>query len=119
ARIAAALDIEEAVGLAMRAKRATPTLIASIACWLACVAAHAIEPVPLTPPPNSALPTGPLGDAIRYGQSLTTNTRALASGYVGNGLVCSNCHLDAGRVAYAAPLAGLWASFRNIAGVAA
>src|SRR5438477_808406 len=93
----------------MRAKGST--LIASIACWLACVAAHAVEPVPLAPPPTSALPAGPLGDAISYGQSLITNTRALAGAYVGNGLVCSSCHLDAGRVAYAAPLAGLWGVF--------
>src|SRR5438876_5923115 len=64
----------------MRARRAASTLIASIACLLACVAAHAVEPVPLAPPPSSALPSGPLGDAIRYGQALITNTRALASG---------------------------------------
>jgi thiosulfate dehydrogenase len=95
----------------MRAWRRASTVIGCAACLLACVAAHAVEPVPLAPPPNSALPSGPLGDAIRYGQSLMTNTRTLASGYVGNGLVCSNCHLDAGRVAYSAPLAGLWGVF--------
>ncbi|HEY2818683.1 MAG TPA: cytochrome C, partial [Casimicrobiaceae bacterium] len=78
-----------------------------------CVAgsARAVETVPLKPPSNADIPKGPLGDAIRYGQSLITNTRALAGGYVGNGLTCANCHLDAGRVAYSAPLAGLWGVF--------
>ena len=85
--------------------------LTSACFFLASVAALAVESVPLAPPPNSALPQGPLGDAIRYGESLVTNTRALAGGYVGNGFVCSNCHLDAGRVAYAAPLAGLWGVF--------
>jgi thiosulfate dehydrogenase len=74
-------------------------------------AAHAAEPVPLSPPAATALPTGPLGDSVRYGQSLVTNTRALAARFVGNGLNCTNCHLDAGRVAYAAPFAGLWGVF--------
>jgi thiosulfate dehydrogenase len=74
-------------------------------------ATHAAGPVPLSPPAKTALPTGPLGDSIRYGQSLVTNTRAVAAAFVGNGLTCTNCHLDAGRVAYAAPLAGLWGVF--------
>ena len=83
-----------------------------VAIFIACAGmANAAEPVPLSPPPKTALPTGPLGDAIRYGQSLVTNTRTVASAFVGNGLNCSNCHLDAGRVAYAAPLAGLTGVF--------
>ena len=87
-------------------------LIPLIASFIACVSvAHAAEPVPLSPPATTALPAGPLGDSIRYGQSLVTNTRALAAGFVGNGLTCTNCHLDAGRVAYAAPFAGLWGVF--------
>jgi len=73
--------------------------------------AHAMETVPLTPPSNADMPKGPLGDAIRIGQSVVTNTRAVAAPFVGNGLTCANCHLDAGRVAYAAPLAGLWGVF--------
>ena len=78
-----------------------------------CVAgsAHAIEAVPLKPPSNAEIPNGPLGDAIRYGQTLVTNTRTLEGGFVGNGLTCANCHLEAGRVACAAKLAGLWGVF--------
>ena len=88
-------------------RRSIP-LIASFIAFASV--AQAAEPVPLSPPAKTALPTGPLGDSIRYGQSLVTNTRALP-GFVGNGLTCANCHLDAGRVAYAAPLAGLWGVF--------
>ena len=73
--------------------------------------AHALEPVPLKPPSNAEIPKGALGDAIRDGLSLMTNTRARAGAYVGNGLACTNCHLDAGRAADAAPLAGLWGVF--------
>src|SRR5437588_9088598 len=87
-------------------------LIALVAPVIACVsAAHAGEPVALSPPAKTAVPSGPLGDSIRYGQSLVTNTRALVTPFVGNGLNCTNCHLDAGRVAYAAPFAGLWGVF--------
>jgi len=73
--------------------------------------AQAGEIVPLKPPSSSDIPKGALGDAIRDGQSLITNTRTLAGPFVGNGLTCANCHLDGGRVAYAAPLAGLWGVF--------
>ena len=83
-----------------------------IASFIACTSvAHAADPVPLSPPATTALPAGPLGDSVRYGQSLVTNTRALATGSVGNGLNCSNCHLDGGRAAYAAPFVGLWGVF--------
>ena len=83
-----------------------------IASFIACTSvAHAADPVPLSPPATTALPAGPLGDSVRYGQSLVTNTRALATGFVGNGLNCSNCHLDGGRAAYAAPFVGLWGVF--------
>jgi thiosulfate dehydrogenase len=94
--------------LSARARWLAPLIASFIAC---ASVAHAAEPVPLSPPAATALPTGPLGDSVRYGQSLVTNTRALAARFVGNGLNCTNCHLDAGRVAYAAPLAGLWGVF--------
>ena len=55
-------------------------------------------------PPNSALPSGPLGDKIRRGQAIFIDPGKNAPAYVGNTLKCSNCHLDAGRVANAAPL---------------
>jgi thiosulfate dehydrogenase len=69
------------------------------------------QTVPLSPPAPTAIPTGPLGQAIQYGQRIVTDTQATAKGYVGNGLRCANCHLDGGRTAYAAPLVGLTGLF--------
>ena len=66
--------------------------------------------VPFIPPSAADAPDDPLGEAIRLGEKLMTNTATHAPQYVGNGLVCSNCHLDAGRKAGAAPL---WAAFVN------
>lgn len=65
---------------------------------------------PFTPPSAAAAPDDQYGNAVRLGEKLMRNTAAQAPGYVGNGLVCSNCHLDAGRKAGAAPL---WAAFVN------
>jgi len=67
------------------------------------------ERTAFTPPAETAIPAGPDGDAIRRGRAIFTQTRAEAPAYVGNGLVCSNCHLDAGRTANAAPM---WANGR-------
>ncbi len=69
-------------------------------------------PVPLAPPPASAIPAGPRGDAIRLGRTIVSETQTSpVKGYLGNGLTCANCHLDAGRQAYAAPLVGLTGLF--------
>ena len=67
--------------------------------------------VPLSPPASTAIPDGPLGEAIRYGQRIMADTGAAAPAYVGNALKCANCHLDGGRTAYAAPLVGLTGLF--------
>lgn len=67
--------------------------------------------VPLSPPSIGSIPEGPLGDAIRFGQRIVTDTQATAKQYVGNVLTCSNCHLDAGRTAQAAPFVGLTGLF--------
>lgn len=63
------------------------------------------------PPAESAIPAGPGGDAIRRGQAIFTATSAHAGRYVGNGMTCSNCHLDAGRKADAAPMWAAWVSY--------
>jgi thiosulfate dehydrogenase len=91
-------------------------IVAIIAAWLLAPRVHAADaviatPVPLNPPAVSAMPGGPLGDAIRQGQRIITDTQAAAKAYVGNGLTCTNCHIDAGRTAYAAPLVGLTGLF--------
>jgi thiosulfate dehydrogenase len=67
--------------------------------------------VPLTIPGDSSLQQGPLGDAVRYGERIVNDTQAVVAAYAGNGLTCSNCHINGGRVAYAAPFAGLTGDF--------
>ncbi len=60
------------------------------------------------PPPDSAIPAGPFGDAVRLGQKIFTDPSAYAAPFVGNKLHCSNCHLQAGRQAGSSPL---WAAY--------
>ena len=88
---------------------------AIVAAWVLAPQAQAADatsaPVPLNPPAASARPSGPLGEAIRLGQRIVTDAQATAKAYVGNGLTCANCHIDAGRTAYATPLAGLTGLF--------
>lgn len=69
------------------------------------------DPVPLKPPAESSIPKGPQGDAIKLGKLLVTDTRKQLPKNVGNALNCSNCHLNAGTVAYAGPFVGLWGMF--------
>ncbi len=78
-------------------------------------AAKAVPPTPapivkaaFEPPPESAIPAGPFGDAIRLGEAIFNDPAAHAGQFVGNTLHCSNCHLDSGRQAGASPM---WAAY--------
>jgi len=66
------------------------------------------SPDKFTPPPLSAIPEGPNGDAIWQGLRLMQHTRALAPKYVGNDLNCVNCHINQGRRGTSAPM---WAAY--------
>ena len=61
-----------------------------------------------TPPSESAIPNGPFGDMVRLGEQIFTDPSAHAAQFVGNQLRCSNCHLNAGRLANSSPL---WAAY--------
>ncbi len=54
-----------------------------------------------------SLPSDERGALIRLGYRLVTQTQDTARAYVGNGLNCTNCHLDGGRKIGAAPFVGL------------
>ncbi|MGB4074164.1 c-type cytochrome [Pseudomonas sp.] len=54
------------------------------------------------------IPQGSFGDKVRKGYELFVDTQQLKGRYVGNQLNCTNCHLDAGAKAYAAPM---WAAY--------
>lgn len=63
------------------------------------------------PPPEDAIPEGHDGDAIRRGREIFMNTATNAGDYVGNGLACVNCHLDAGRQPLSAPMWAAWGQY--------
>jgi thiosulfate dehydrogenase len=64
-----------------------------------------------SPPLESAIPDDPFGDMVRQGREIFVHTSENAKPYVGNGLSCSNCHLDAGRRAGSAPLWGAYVAY--------
>jgi thiosulfate dehydrogenase len=59
------------------------------------------------PPSPDTIPQGPLGDSIRFGRLIFTQTPKYAPAYVGNQQSCSDCHLAAGSLPFAAPVVGL------------
>ena len=60
------------------------------------------------PPPDGAIPAGPYGDMVRFGQNIFEDTSRYAGEYARNDLSCRNCHLDRGRGATSAPM---WAAY--------
>ncbi|HET6632280.1 MAG TPA: c-type cytochrome [Rhodanobacteraceae bacterium] len=64
-----------------------------------------------TPPPASSIPDDAFGAMVRKGEQIFTDTPQYASAYVGNGLSCQNCHLDAGRRANSAPMWAAWVRY--------
>ena len=72
-------------------------------------AAKTVAPFKL--PEEKDIPKGPIGDAIRYGEKVLTQTQTYARKYIGNGLNCTSCHLNGGKTAYASPWVGIWGVF--------
>ncbi len=62
-------------------------------------------------PADSTIPAGPMGDAVRLGRNIFNNPQGYVKGNVGNGLTCSNCHLNGGTQAWGGPLIGVWGVF--------
>jgi|SRR5271166_1653138 len=71
----------------------------------------AIPAAPFNPPAESDVPRGPLGDSIRLGEKVISQTQTYAKAYVGNDLNCTSCHLNGGKIPYAGPLVCLWGMF--------
>jgi thiosulfate dehydrogenase len=72
---------------------------------------RAIASKPYLPPTEDTIPANEFGDMVRFGKDVFSNTGKYAGSYVGNGLSCSNCHLDAGRLANSAPLWAAWVKY--------
>lgn len=72
--------------------------------------AHSSGPT-LPIPDEATIPAGPMGDAIRRGKLLLSDTRKQLPHSVGNGLNCTSCHLNNGTTAYAAPWVGVTGTY--------
>ena len=83
-----------------------------VALLLPGVATAATPPPPaFHPPPLDALPPGHLGQEVKLGEAIFRHTKRFAGRYVTADLRCSNCHMDGGRLAGAAPLWAAWVAF--------
>lgn len=70
-----------------------------------------IAPAGYSVPPDSLIPSGPLGVSIRRGWAIMLATGDSLPGHVGNRLRCVSCHLDAGKRASSGPWVGVFATF--------
>jgi thiosulfate dehydrogenase len=62
-------------------------------------------------PVDSEIPQGKFGDVARLGEKIFREPATYAAAYVGNDLRCSNCHLQAGRLAGAAPMGPAYVAY--------
>jgi len=70
----------------------------SIVCLSACSRPQATpQAATAAGVPDSVIPAGPFGDAVRRGRAILLATRDSLPNHVGNQLRCTSCHLDAGR----------------------
>jgi len=75
-------------------------------------AAHAaFDPATWRPPADSEIPGDSLGASIRRGLALVMHTADSLPEYAPGALSCTNCHINGGRTADAAPLTGSYARF--------
>jgi thiosulfate dehydrogenase len=59
----------------------------------------------------AALPSGDLGDSIRYGRAIVMDTQHLMKGYVRAKLECAACHIDGGTQAHGGSFVGTYTYF--------
>ncbi len=65
------------------------------------------------PPARGTAPNDRMGEAIRLGEAIFVGTfsHPESARYVGNTQTCEGCHLDAGRLAGAAPMWAAWVAY--------
>lgn len=64
-----------------------------------------------TPPDEASLGDDAFAELVRQGRDIFLDTKRHAPQFVGNGMSCGNCHLDAGRLADSAPLWGAYGRY--------
>ncbi len=77
----------------------------------AAVRAAGIDSTGFAVPPDSIIPKGPLGDAIRRGHDIAIATRDSLPRNVGNKLRCTSCHLDGAARVTSGSWVGVSATF--------
>lgn len=77
---------------------------------------EAVKVKPYLPQAEDTIPDNEFGAMVRFGRDVFTDTQTHAGKYVGNGLNCVNCHLDAGRLANSAPLWAAWVKYPTYRG---
>jgi thiosulfate dehydrogenase len=75
---------------------------------LAFAGAARAADAPWAPPTADTVPSGPLGDAIWFGQKVAGQTAATVKANAGAGSSCTSCHVQGARAPNAAPWVGLW-----------
>jgi thiosulfate dehydrogenase len=94
-------------------------LVVALFCAVA-FAAFAARAGDMSPPPDpaatpaydpQALPSGQVGDSIRYGRAIVMDTQHLMKGYVRARLDCAACHVDGGTKARGGSFVGTYAFF--------
>jgi thiosulfate dehydrogenase len=88
----------------------------AMACGRGDAPAAAAPPTVPRPPrariaPDTTIPAGPMGVAVRRGRALLAATRDSLPSHVGSSLRCFSCHLDEGRRESALPLIGSYARY--------
>ncbi len=76
--------------------------------------AQELRPTPVpsfVPYDPDALPTGAVGDSIRLGRSIVTDTQTTRKGYVTARMECAACHVDGGTRAHAGSFVGTYSYF--------
>lgn len=63
------------------------------------------------PPSVAEIPNDKFGEAVKRGMEIFLNTSTAAADHVGNDLSCANCHLDAGRQPFSAPMWAAWVTY--------
>ena len=109
--LASKMQAKQFVSLAILA--AAAALTASSAAWAASKPAAAQPQYAGYDKPYSEadVPAGPLGDSIKHGYFIVTQTKKALPNNVGNAMYCTACHQDNGQKPFAAPFVGLPAIF--------
>ena len=82
----------------------TPLHVSSSFPFVSTTAQHTA----FKPRTDDQIPKTPFGDMVRMGENIFRDPQTYATKYVGNDLHCTNCHLQAGRLAGASPM---WAAY--------